>query len=80
MARLSDLAIGQPKWDVVALTGDSAGVLPEHWNDWPQPLKLSVPGNHDSPETFLHLTVGFTTRRGFVVTMIWPFWESIRQI
>ena len=56
MARLSDLASGHPKWDVVALTGDCAGVLPEHWNDWPQSLKLSVPGNHDSPETFVHLT------------------------
>lgn len=56
MARLSDLANCHPKWDVVALTGDSAGVLPEHWNDWPQTLKLSVPGNHDSPETFLNLT------------------------
>ena len=31
-------------------------MLPEHWNDWPQSLKLSVPGNHDSPETFVHLT------------------------
>lgn len=56
MARLSDLANAHPKWDIVALTGDCAGVLPEHWNDWPQLLKLSVPGNHDSPETFLHLT------------------------
>src|SRR5712692_7750493 len=56
MARLSDLASDHPKWDVVALTGDCAGVLPEHWNDWPQLLKLSVPGNHDSPETFVHLT------------------------
>ena len=55
MARLSDLANGQPQWDVIALTGDCAGVLPEHWDDWPQPLKLAVPGNHDSPETFLHL-------------------------
>jgi hypothetical protein len=56
MARLSDLASEHPKWDVVALTGDCAGVLPEHWNDWPQLLKLSVPGNHDSPQTFVHLT------------------------
>lgn len=56
MSRLSDLANGHPKWDVVALTGDCAGVLPESWNDWPQSIKLSVPGNHDSPETFAHLT------------------------
>lgn len=56
MGRLSNLADAHSKWDVVALTGDCAGVLPRHWNDWPQPLKLSVPGNHDSPETFLHLT------------------------
>lgn len=56
MARLSDLANGHPNWDVIALTGDCAGVLPEHWNDWPQSVKLSVPGNHDSPETFVHLT------------------------
>jgi hypothetical protein len=55
MARLSDLANGHPKWDVVTLTGDCDGVLPEHWNDWPQPLKLSVPGNHDSSDTFVHL-------------------------
>lgn len=56
MARLSDLAKGHPKWDAIALTGDCAGVLPEHWNDWPQTLKLSVPRNHDSPETYVHLT------------------------
>ena len=56
MACLSNLASAHPKWDVVALTGDCAGVLPECWNDWPQPLKLSVPGNHDSPETCIHLT------------------------
>jgi len=55
MARLSDLANRHPEWEVVALTGDCAGVLPDHWNDWPQSLRLSVPGN-DSPETFLHLT------------------------
>lgn len=56
MARLSDLANGNSSWDVIALTGDCAGVLPDHWNEWPQSLKLSVPGNHDSPETFVHLT------------------------
>jgi hypothetical protein len=55
MARLLSLANGHPNWDIIALTG-CAGVLPEHWNDWPQSLKLSVPGNHDSPETFVHLT------------------------
>ena len=56
MARLSDLANRHSEWEVVALTGDCAGVLPDHWNDWPQSLRLSVPGNHDSPETFLNLT------------------------
>lgn len=55
MARLSDLAKSHPKWDVVALTGDCSGVLPGDWNDWPQSLKLSVSGNHDSSATFAHL-------------------------
>ena len=56
MVRISALASQQPSWDVVALTGDCAGVLPEEWNEWPQTLKLAVPGNHDSPDTFKHLT------------------------
>lgn len=55
MSRLSDLAKRHPNWDVVALTGDCSRVLPKDWNDWPQSLKLSVPGNHDSPATFAHL-------------------------
>ncbi len=42
--------------DVVAVTGDcvsqSCDRVPAEWDDWPQELKLSVPGNHDLPYTF----------------------------
>jgi hypothetical protein len=55
IARLSDLALAYPQWDAIAITGDSQGILPANWNDWPQHLKLSVPGNHDSAKTFFHL-------------------------
>src|SRR6266498_3595232 len=41
--------------DIVALTGDCQKPLPADWNDWPQHFKLSVPGNHDSSETFVNL-------------------------
>jgi hypothetical protein len=55
MHRLCDLAHAYPTCDVVAITGDWAGILPDAWNEWPQKLKLSVPGNHDSTETFARL-------------------------
>jgi hypothetical protein len=48
MGRLDNLARARSKCDVVALTGDWAGVLPAQWDQWPQRFKLSVPGNHDS--------------------------------
>lgn len=56
MCRLNNLARSRPACDVLALTGDctsrKAEQLPKHWNEWPQRLKLSVPGNHDLPHTF----------------------------
>ena len=56
MRRLEALAISQEHTDVIALTGDCASGMttqvPATWNDWPQKLKLSVPGNHDRNETF----------------------------
>lgn len=46
--------------DVVAFTGDatskSESQLPRRWSDWPQPVKLAVPGNHDEQCTFELLT------------------------
>jgi len=42
--------------DVVALTGDcvsqTSKQVPPGWDAWPQKLKVSVPGNHDHPDTF----------------------------
>lgn len=56
MPRLRNLAQSRPVTDVVAVTGDCASLvnkqLPADWNNWPQYLKLSVPGNHDFEETF----------------------------
>jgi hypothetical protein len=56
MARLTNLATFQSEWDVVALTGDcvsqTSKQVPPGWDVWPQRLKLSVPGNHDGPNTF----------------------------
>lgn len=56
MLRLGELARSRPECDVVALTGDCTSTgnkqLPASWNEWPQRLKLSVPGNHDLPHTF----------------------------
>jgi predicted phosphodiesterase len=54
--RLGNLALEHSSCDVIALTGDSEKLpLPSYWNDWPQHLKLSVPGNHDSDATFVNL-------------------------
>ena len=59
MSRIHNLATSYPEWDVVALTGDCASqmhkTVPPDWDKWPQKLKLSVPGNHDLPETFQSL-------------------------
>jgi hypothetical protein len=56
MARLNNLAMLCSNCAVVALTGDcvslSRAQVPSEWDAWPQPLKLSVPGNHDQPGTF----------------------------
>lgn len=56
MKRLHNLAMTLSHCDVVALTGDCTSEtccqLPEQWDEWPQKLKLSVPGNHDLPHTF----------------------------
>jgi hypothetical protein len=56
MKRLDSLAHYHSDCDVVALTGDCTSStrtqLPEEWNDWPQRLKLAVPGNHDELDTF----------------------------
>jgi hypothetical protein len=59
MEHLHNLALAQAACDVVALTGDCTSThckaLPQDWNFWPQALLLSVPGNHDKPETFANL-------------------------
>jgi calcineurin-like phosphoesterase family protein len=56
MRRLNQLACSLPQCDVLALTGDCTSdltdQLPLHWDEWPQRLKLSVPGNHDCSHTF----------------------------
>ena len=56
MRRLEQLAQFHPECDVLALTGDctsnSTDKLPQEWDNWPQRLKLSVPGNHDCSNTF----------------------------
>jgi hypothetical protein len=56
MPRLNNLAHSQPANAIIALTGDCTSdlhkQLPATWNLWPQPIKLSVPGNHDQDDTF----------------------------
>src|SRR5215467_14587138 len=56
MFRLDGHAHSVADCDVIALTGDctssSAPQLSDALNSWPQKLKLSVPGNHDFPDTF----------------------------
>ena len=56
MRRLDQLACSLPKCEVLALTGDctsnSTDQLPQKWDNWPQRLKISVPGNHDYSYTF----------------------------
>jgi 3',5'-cyclic AMP phosphodiesterase CpdA len=56
MRRLNQLACSLPQCDVLALTGDctseSTDQLPAHWDEWPQRLKLLVPGNHDYAHSF----------------------------
>jgi hypothetical protein len=60
MARLSNLAQTLSNCDALALTGDSVKrpsmKLPPQWNQFPQRLKLSVPGHHDSYETFVGMS------------------------
>jgi len=48
----------QANVNVVAVTGDcfrwsKCEPLPDSWNEWPQRLRLSVPGNHDGVKTFI---------------------------
>src|SRR5438045_83244 len=56
MPRLSNFTHAHPECDVVAVTGDCTSKgntqLPAEWNQWPQRIKLSVPGNHDLGDTF----------------------------
>ena len=57
MQRLNELARQQSDCDVVAHTGDCVSRfcdrLPSEWDEWPQRVKLSVPGNHgDHTNTF----------------------------
>jgi hypothetical protein len=56
MTRLGNLAHICSDCDVIACTGDCASLrtpqVPADWNEWPQELKLAVPGNHDGPRTF----------------------------
>ena len=54
--RINNLSLCFPDCDVVAFTGDYVSSfykqVPPSWNEWPQKLKLSVPGNHDHKQTF----------------------------
>ena len=57
MERLHDLAETNRDCDIVAATGDYVSnhnsVLPANWDNWPQQLKLSVPGGHsDQTDAF----------------------------
>ena len=52
---LGELARLRSDVDVIAFTGDylwSQDQLPKSLNEWPQQLKLSVPGDHDGKKTF----------------------------
>jgi hypothetical protein len=57
--RLNELAIRLASIDAVVVTGDivtrARDVAPREWNDWPQPSKLAVRGNHDGPWTLVPL-------------------------
>jgi len=57
MRRLNELACQQDDCDVLAHTGDCLSdfshQVPIEWDEWPQKVKLSIPGNHgDHSETF----------------------------
>ena len=69
MRKLERLAWQHSDCEVIALTGDcvkkAAYQLPAEWSNWPQPVKLSVPGNHGdhthaydllTSESWLHKT------------------------
>ncbi len=60
MKRLTTVAMASRDCDVVACTGDCGSStlreVPSAWNDWPQRLKLIVPGNHDLPDAFIALS------------------------
>ncbi len=64
MRRLEDLAWDQRSADALAYTGDSFSYtcpqLPSSWSDWPQALKLAVPGEHDNPDTYVRLETWIT--------------------
>jgi Calcineurin-like phosphoesterase len=76
MPRLDNLAHAHTECEVIAVTGDCTSIgntqLPATWNQWPQRLKLSVPGNHDLDDTFdllddwFHCTPWVTTVDGLV--------------
>ena len=65
MEQLGRLAQRLVDYDVVACTGDcvsnNTSEVEESWNEWPQRLRLMVPGHHDTPATFVHLTNGATS-------------------
>lgn len=58
---LNTLILKNPGVDVLAHTGDvvnsSSNTAPDLWNEFPQKIKLSVPGNHEnSREAYANLT------------------------
>lgn len=60
MQRLNRLALNSGDCQVVAHAGDCVSKaqdeLPLEWYRWPQPTKLSVPGDHyDHSRTFVNL-------------------------
>lgn len=60
MANLDVLARAETGCAAVLCTGDVTSAtlrqLPSSWNNWPQPTKLLVPGNHDTADTFMALS------------------------
>jgi predicted phosphodiesterase len=61
LRRLEHLVEDFGQSDVVAHTGDATsnyGGPPVEWNEWPQAVKLSVPGEHGETHlSYSHLTL-----------------------
>ena len=60
LRRIDALVEQYSSCNILALTGDCTSSMlekvPRLWNDYPQELKLAVPGNHDDEDVFSSLT------------------------